>query len=487
MKGENLRKIINRLNAMSLPLKASLGFMVATIFEKGVNLITIPIFTRILTEVEYGRVNVYKSWSSILSVIVTFSLVGGVINNAMIEFEDERDKFLSSTLSLIFISSFIYYILYKIIEKSYGPLLNFDNKLIIFMFLSFAFNSSLGILGITKRFHFDYKLILFFSLIVAFFSPLFSIFLIKKTSLDGVSAKIYGDGVVLLTINVLIFLKILIQGKSFFNFKHWKFALKFNVPLIPHYISHIVLAQADRVMISKYIGDDKAGIYSLAYTIAAIITIITGAINSSFIPWTYKKMREKNYKDIEKATNKLIILGSGFTIIFVLIAPEFIKFMGPPSYYEAINIMPPIVYTFLVVFVFTFFANIEFYHKKTILVMVASVIASVTNIVLNILLIPKFGYFAAAYTTLISYITLMIMHFLFMKKIEKNRIYNEKLIFITLALIGFITQSLVKIYDLLFIRYILLFILISLGGIFYFIEIKKKKKIYISNNNDYAI
>ena len=55
--------------------------------------------------------------------------------------------------------------------------------------------------------------------------------------------------------------------------KYWKYAILFNLPLIPHYLSQIVLNSADRIMISSMVGESEAGIYSLAYSLSSIMTL----------------------------------------------------------------------------------------------------------------------------------------------------------------------------------------------------------------------
>ncbi|MGL5935847.1 MAG: lipopolysaccharide biosynthesis protein, partial [Cetobacterium sp.] len=250
-----MKKINIKLQEMPLAMKASIFFMIASIFEKGIGLITVPIFTRILSEKVFGQISVFNSWKGILNVLVSFSLVGGVINNAMIDFEDDKDGFLSSMLSLIFISTGIFYTLYILFQKYFGNLLNYDFNLTSFMFLTFAFNSSIGIWSIRKRFNYEYKEVIIMSFIIAILSPSLSYYLIQYTALPKLNAKIYGENLVVIILNIGVFIFLLLKGKKIVNLKYWKYALKFNIPLIPHYLSYIVLSQSDRIMISKYVGE----------------------------------------------------------------------------------------------------------------------------------------------------------------------------------------------------------------------------------------
>ncbi|MGL5058149.1 MAG: oligosaccharide flippase family protein [Fusobacteriaceae bacterium] len=454
-----MKKILTKIEKIPLAMKASIFFMIASVFEKGIGLITVPIFTRILSEEVFGQISVFNSWKGILNVLISFSLVGGVINNAMLDFEEDRDGFLSSMLSLIFISTGIFYLIYIIFEKYFKNLLNYDFNLISFMFLTFAFNSSIGIWSIRKRFNYEYKEIIGLSFITAVLSPSLSFYFIQYTNLPKLDAKIYGDNIIVILLNAGIFILLLFKGKKTIDLKYWKYALKFNIPLIPHYLSYIVLSQSDRIMIAKYVGEGAAGIYSLSYTIASIINIIISAINSSFVPWTYKMMKEKRYEVIGRNANKLAALGGLFSIIFILFAPEFIKLMAPSNYYEAVYVIPPVILGTYFIFIYTFFGNIEFYHKQTKFVMFASVISAVSNIILNILFIPKYGFIAAGYTTMISYFCMILIHYIFMKKIEKNRIYKIKEMSIIVGLTTLLGLSSIYLYPYVYTRLVIILVL----------------------------
>lgn len=457
-----MKKILTKIEKISLAIKASLFFMIASIFEKSIGLITVPIFTRILPEEVFGQISVYNSWKGILNILITFSLVGGVINNAMLDFKDDRDGFISSILSLILFSTGIWFLIYYVIQSKFGDTFGYSFNLMSVMFLTFAFNSSIGIWSIKKRFNYEYKSVITLSFLIAILSPSFSYILIKYSNLSKLDAKIYGENFVIIFLNMIVFSVLIFKGKKIINLKYWKYALIFNLPLIPHYLSHIVLGQSDRIMIAKYIGEGAAGIYSLSYTVASIINIVIGAINSSFIPWTYKMMREKKYEVIGNNANKLAFICGVLSIVFILCAPEFIKIMAPPSYYSAVYVIPPVVLGTYYILVYTFFGNIEFYYKKTKYVMFASVMSAISNVILNIIFIPRYGFIAAGYTTMFSYFCMIFIHYIFMRKIERNTIYKMKEMSIILGITTLVGLGSVYLYSYILIRILIILVVATL-------------------------
>ena len=104
----------------------------------------------------------------------------------------------------------------------------------------------------------------------------------------------------------------------------------------------------------------------------------------------------------------------------MLFAPELIFIMAPKEYYEAIWIIPPVATSILFVFIYQIFGNIEFFYKEKKYMTFASIFSALINVLLNYLLIPKFGYIVAGYTTLISYMFFGYMHYFFAKKVMKR-------------------------------------------------------------------
>ena len=82
---------IKKIEKLSAPAKASFVLMLTQLIQKGLAVITTPIFTRLLTTAEYGQVSVFFSWYEILVIFSGFCLSKGVFNNGMLDYKDDRD------------------------------------------------------------------------------------------------------------------------------------------------------------------------------------------------------------------------------------------------------------------------------------------------------------------------------------------------------------------------------------------------------------
>lgn len=416
---------------MSIPAKASLWFVVCNVLQKGVSFLTMPIFTRVMSTEEYGIYTVYNSWYSILSVFMTLNLFYGVYNNGMTRFVEKRNEMTSSMLGLCTCITSIMFIIYCIFDDYFCTSLGLSKKLIIMMFIHFFSYPAMEFWLVQKRYEYKYKSVVFVTILVTVLSQFWGIVAVLKMG-GKAEARIATFVMVNAIIGVVLYIYIMVRGKCFYSGFFWKYALNFNLPLIPHYLSSSILNQADRIMICNMIGNDKAAIYSVAYSVGMLMNIVNSAITNAFTPFTYQCMKKRNYVELRKTTNSLVLVMCAFCCIVAILGPEIIKVIASEEYHEAIWVIPPIVGAIYFIFLYPFFSNIEFYFEKTKFIMVASCVSAGMNIGLNYVFIPYFGYIAAGYTTLLCYIIYAYAHYMFCIKIlNKNnieKIYDEKYI-----------------------------------------------------------
>lgn len=423
-------KLLNKWSTISNRIKASIIFLFANLFQKGMAFICSPIYTRVLSPNEFGEVSVFLSWFSLIGIIAMFCLSFGVFNNGMLDYEDDRNIF---TFSMLILSNMITIIVAILILGSYEMIysyINMDINLIIFMFILFLTQPALDFWTARQRYEYRYKLSSTLTIVTSILSPLIAIVCIFVFKNNPVYARIYGAYIPLIFIYLGIY--IYIGKKANFKVKlaYWKYAIVFNLPLIPHYLSMYVLNNADRLMIASFIGDSEAAFYSVAYNMASVVTIVWTAINSSLIPYTYEKCKEKDFKSISRITIPLLLIYGLACVSIVMLAPELMKIMATSEYKSAIYVIPPIVGGVFFTALYSVFGNIVYYYKKPKYVMMASVISSALNIFLNNIYIPKYGFVAAGYTTLICFIIQALIDYIAMKKVVNKDIYDMKSILV---------------------------------------------------------
>ena len=210
------------------------------------------------------------------------------------------------------------------------------------------------------------------------------------------------------------------NSKCFLKKEYLKYALSFSLPLILHGIALNILSQSDRTMITWLADASQTGIYSLIYNFSMIATVITTSLEGIWVPWLYKHLKDKKTEEINIIARDYINLMTYCLIGVIMIGPEIVKVLASSSYWGGIKIIPPVVISNFIIFAYTLFVNVEHFHKKTTGITINTVVAALTNIILNFLLIPRYGYIAAAYTTLISYFVSFSLHAMKSKKLEPD-------------------------------------------------------------------
>ncbi|HAP8444206.1 TPA: oligosaccharide flippase family protein, partial [Enterococcus faecium] len=196
-------------------------------------------------------------------------------------------------------------------------------------------------------------------------------------------------------IGLVIYLRIMIKGAHFFDKKQWRYALKISLPLIPHSLANIVLAQFDRIMINSYLGPAAGGIYSYISNIGIILSVIWMSTNNAWVPWFYGEMSKNNEKKVKKVSNYYLVVFTLITMIVMVVSIDLAKFMAPKDYYSGLSLVVPITLGYFFQFLYSLPVNAEFYEKKTSFIAIGTVASAIVNILLNMIFIPRLGIIAA--------------------------------------------------------------------------------------------
>ncbi len=378
---------------------------------KGLGFITIPIFSRLLDTTDFGIYNAFLSYEGILYLFVGLALHSS-IKNAKYKFGDENlDRYTSSITIIPLVSSIIFLIAGNLLLPVIHDALNVDraqlNLLIIMSLCSsvlYIYQSRLVIDYRTK----EYLKISYFNAIT---SILFSISLIMFVFPNRkYFGRILGTVLPMVLIAIWILYKVYKKSLPNVNWKYWKYGLKIGVPIIPHGVGQVVLTSFDRIMILNMIGASEAGLYSFAYTIYSIILVAGNSISTVLEPWAYEKLAAGDKRSLQRRSSQFIL---GLAVLCggtMLIAPELVLILGSKKYLGAIPAVTPVLLGGFFAMAYTMPSIIEYYKEKTIHIAIGTGMAAIINIVLNAIFIPRYGYVAAAYTTLISYFCYYLYH-----------------------------------------------------------------------------
>lgn len=456
--------LFSKIKDKTLPVevKASTAYTICSILQRSLSFITLPLFTRLLTTEEYGQSTIYNSWMSILVIFLTLNLPYGSFNTAMVKYEKNRDGYISSIngLCTVFAAVFLF-IVYLPFFKVWNKVFELPTFMMVFMVVEALFNNATQLWMGKQRFEFRYKKVIAVTLLTSIASPVLSFVLVISTHEKGYS-RILGNSIITIVCGLVLYLRCLHNNcRRLYDKEFWKYALSFNIPLIPYYLSQTIFNQSDRIMISHMVGTDKAAIYGVGYSLALVLSFVLNSINNAYVPWFYGKLKEGKGTENRKISLYIALLMAVLLLGVIAAAPEIIFVMAGQKYKDAMWVVPPVAMSLLLLFYAQLFINVEFFFEEKKLLVIATGGAALLNVVLNYLCIKEFGFVAAAYTTLASYVVFAICnYFAYMKAAQHNGIkadmYNIKLLivlFICFMVLGFAAMSL---YKFVVIRYLII-------------------------------
>lgn len=408
------------------------------IILNGINFFTVPIFTRIMGTTNFGIFSLYVTYVSIMTIIIGLQTQGSIAP-ASIRYKDDKEiKPYLSSITFLSLCNFIIVLLFSLIFINPISYLIDINKTIVMLIL---INSFFGFCCNIATTYFTFKKYTYKSFVISIIVALLNI-IISLIMLDYIKdykmlyiGRIFGNALPNIVIGFSLMIFIFIKGRVFYFKEYWKFCLALCLPLVFHGLSQIVLSQSDRIMLKGITGSDSiVGIYSLSYSLASILNVIWSALNSTWVPFYYDYVTNKDLDSIQKKSKSYLQLYTTLTIGFILLSPEVIKICGSRDFWSGINLVPILGLSMFMMFLYSFPVNFEFYNQKTINIAIGTILAAICNIILNFLLIPRYNMYGAAIATLISYALLFIFHQIICIKIIKNNYHYKWSLFIPYCL-----------------------------------------------------
>jgi len=186
-------------------------------------------------------------------------------------------------------------------------------------------------------------------------------------------------------------------------------ALAFGLPLVPQQVAGFVLYGGDRIVIQRLRGAEQVGRYQVAYNLGALAMFLLGFMSQAWMPRVFairdKSLQRRVLNQSRTAVNRLLI---PVTIGLSLGAPVVSQLWMPASYDPAklVSVMVVIAITTVPCADSLASARVLLAEARTRSLAIATVTASVLNIVLNILLLPELGLTGSALATFITYVVL---------------------------------------------------------------------------------
>ena len=415
-----LKAFARAYSGLSKAKRATIWITLCSFLQRAISFITVPIFTRLLSTAEYGELSVYTSWQAVAMYVITLGVIYGGFNNGMMRYREDREGYASSVMGLVLVMGASWLVVGVLLQGSMVKLTGMPLALVALMFGESVAKAVSEIWTLRMRFDFAYRKLVAFSVLQMVLAPLVGVIFVLMAT-DKVLARVLGFFVVEGALATILAAVLFRKGKKLFCVEYWKYALFFSIPLLPHYLSEVLLSTVDRIMIEDMCSAADAGVYSIAYSAGMIMMMFVNSLNSTVNPWLYRRLEAGEYRRIDRTGFGLLGLLAVAIVAMDGLAPTIVAILAPGEYSDAMFLVPVIAASVFFTYLHSYCSNVEFYYEVRVPAMIASVAAAVMNVVLNAALIPVFGYIAAGYTTLACYIALGAFHFLLAQRISRDK------------------------------------------------------------------
>lgn len=419
----------------------SIAFMASTFASKILIFFLIPLYTYVLSVEEYGRVDLITNTVNVLYPILTLCIMEATLRFACDKTTD-KDNVLGNSIAVIIISELLI-ILFDII--TFILLKKIDYYWIGFTIIFFCFNFHEVISQFTKGIGKTkiYALSGVIHTIVIIVCNLIGLLYLKL----GVTAYLASIiiGYIITSIFLIFFAKIKI--KIHCDKKLLVEMIKYSMPLIPTTIAWWISMSADKYIIILYHGIAMSGIYSIAYKVPSILTLFTNIFSSA---WTISVIKNVNDDDNAAYQSNTYKYFNGFNILICSLLIIMSKLIGKvlfaKDFFVAWKCVPFLLIAYLFAGLSGFIASSFRAAKKTKYLLISSIIGSIVNIVLNIVVIKWYGMIGAAITTIIGFAIIYYIRVVLIKKIVNLNInlWKDSTIFVLLLIQAFIISYEIK-------------------------------------------
>lgn len=392
-----------------------------------ITLLLLPLYTHFLSTEDYGYIDLIQTYLTFFIPLILLKIDAGIFRFLIDarKSEEEKNKIITNGIFIMFveliISTILFAVAVKIFSIKYSILIVMN--LISLSVLTFLLQIVRGI-GKNKQYSFS-------SIIAAIVTIVLNLIFLVGFHKNGkyvLIASLISN--IICTIYLLIANKILKNVKiKYIDKKLIKDLLKYSIPMIPNELSWWIVHVSDRTIISYALGVAANGIYSVSCKFSNILSSIFNIFNLS---WQESAALHINDTDKDEffsnVINKVFNLFICFCIGILACLPFVFELLIKDSYREAYKYVPILLLANIFSVLIGLIGSIYVAKKMTKEVAKTTMIAAIINLTIDIALIKVIGIYAAAISTLVSYMLLAIYRYIDVQKYVKVKIPKKNIV-----------------------------------------------------------
>jgi len=402
-----------------------------TFASKVLVLLLMPFYTWILSPADFGTADLISQTANLLIPLAAVGICDGIFRFTLDEAQDKK-KILSTGMAVLLFGS--------LVMCGLAQLLRFFDALDDYVFLIILYVVAANIhLAFANFIRAEGKNVLFAvqgivnTVLTIGFNILF-LLVFKMSSTGYVLSVVVAD----LCLCVILFFSARLYKNISVRAVDKQVArdmLKFSIPYIPTTIMWLITSVSDRYIVTAYRSVEENGLYAAAYKLPTMLSLVSGVFIEA---WHFSAVRDADDEERSGFFGMVYDYFMGFMFLcgscIIAGAQIFTKILLADSYFDSWQYVPILVIATIFSTLVSFLGSVYFLKKKSALSMLTAMAGAITNIILNFLLIPKFGAMGAAAATLVCYLLVYVIRAVNTKKYVRFKLHTVRLIINTLLL-----------------------------------------------------
>jgi len=466
----------------------------SSIIGRLLNYLLVPLYTRIFIPEVYGIVTELYAYVSFLLILLTYGMETGFFR-----FAQDKSKFnsvYSTILTSLATTSILFVILIQLNLSSISEILRYSEhpEFIMWMALIVSIDAFTSIPFAKLRLQNKAWKFAIFKLINISINIILNLYLyllcpkLEISNPNSLLLYIYdgniGVGYVFISnlvaniITLVILLPEILDVKFDFNRKLLKEILSYSWPLLIAGFAGMINETLDRAML-KYLVPlennpmEQLGIYGANYKLAILMTLFIQMYRYAADPFFFSNKNEENAKDLYALATKYFIICGLIIFLGVMLYLDIIKYFIGSKFHEGLKVVPILLLANLFLGIFYNFSIWYKLNDMTRYGAYLAVFGAAVTIILNLILIPIYGYVGSAWATFICYFLMTLLSYFWGQKYYyvPYKIKNS-IIYLVLSLFIYFISILIKL-EKLYLNMILNTVLFS--GFLFFVYLNERK------------
>lgn len=422
-------------------------------------------YTRFFDKAEYGVVTELYAWMVFILIILTYGMETGFFRFA--QKREDADRVYSTTLLSLLVTSVLFVILVNIFIEPVSAVLNYrNNHDYIRMFAAIVAIDAFAAIPFAwlrkEKKAVIFSIIKIANVVIIIGSVLFLLLVapgIYEKS-EGWFRSVYNPdyrvGYVFVAnlagsmATLLMLLPFMFRIRPVFDRKIWIRMVSYSIPLLIAGLSGSINDTLDKVILRRMTGEETGlatvGEYGAGYKIAVLMALFIQMFRFAAEPFFFERAKKENAKESYAFIMKYFVIVMLIIYLLINLYISGTKLIIGESFRDAIVVVPIVSMGYLL---YGIYINHSIWYKLNDLTrygIYITLIGCIITILINVTLIPVYGYMASAWAHVAAYGVMIVMSFIFAEKHYKIKYNMKELVPYFAIAVGMVLISRIVIY-----------------------------------------